>query len=307
MPVMWLPFYDFGSPVGLNAKNTADEQLFVYLSSQLLPLFTGSAFKDPKNPAVRGAPRVAAPRADQGKWLDFLLTQLMAHGCPAPSPKVVPGPSDGPNGQIVRTMNRLVAKLNPSEYRNPTFQCSALPFQGSLLATDLPMHMSKIESARSIWSGHIAKSAGPRRELPFYDVSQKVWTQSANYVPSSNLPPSAPATMDELLVVTLLRLVFNFLPSLFPGAPFASPNSTLGLTTIPIFGVRVKELGWTVDDTHCVGPAGTSTDSPSLIRPLNYYAALANFSAFVKLSGGGQWVPPALAQAVTANVKNLWA
>lgn len=306
MPVMWLPFYDFGSAVGVSAENKTDEQLFVYLSFQILPSFTGKAARDPKNPA-HSPPRVAPPRADQGKWLEYLLTQLMAHGCPAPSPKVVPGPSSGPNGQIVRTMNRLFAKLNPLEFRNPAFTYPALQQQGFLYATDLPLYMSKIESARSVWTGHIAKADGPRRELPFYDVSQKVGLQSVNYSPNSNLPSSVATTPDEVLVVTLLKLIFNGLPATFPGAPYSGPNSMLGLTAIPTFGNRVKELGWTVDDTSCVSPAGSSTDSPSLIRPLNYYAALANLNLFATLSTGASYIPAALSQALAANVKNLWA
>lgn len=307
MPVMWLPFYDFGGEVGVNAPNSTDEQLFVYLSVQLLPTLAAAVRKDPKKPASRNAPRVAAPRSDQRQWLDYLLTQLTPYGCPGPSPKVVPGPSSGPNGQIVRLMNRLFADINPAEFRNPSFITPALQQQGFLHATDLPMHMSKIESARSVWTGHIAKATGPRRELPFYDVIQKVGLQSVNFGPNSNGPSGTATTPDELLVATLLKIVFNGLAQMFPGAPIISPNAIVSLNTIPIFGMRVKELGWAVDDTHCVTPSGGSTNSLSLIRPLNYYAALANLTLYAKLSTGGAQIPSTLAQALQANTKNLWA
>lgn len=289
MPVLWLPFYDFGGDVGKSLATPADAQLFQFLSQKALQALPTRG---------RHAPPVAAPKNDGGKFLDFLLKALAPFGCPQPGPDVVPGPSSGRHGAIVRTLNRLFAEKSPAEYRGPNF--GEVLTSGQLLASDLPYQFSSIESMRSAWTGLTASSKGPKLELPFHDVSTPVQLQVNQ---NQEGPSGVPVTPDQILVSSLMKMVGVGLPDMLPGVN-VSPNSIVTLGAIPVFGARAKECGWPVDDINCVSPAGNNRTAPSLIRPLNYYAALSRPHQFSRLSREAwAWAPATLVQALAANAK----
>ena len=284
MAMMWLPFYNLGSPVGPNqSSNSLDIKLFWYLTCKVVGRVAGT---------MGGPPPPTTPAAMQDglppslpvihwwlKWSGLYGTQ---------TPCVQPAGA-GSQTLLVK-LNQTWLSLYPQEFRIGSFVTGGV---GQLTPTNLPGHFAQPGSFKSEWLGIKPFSQGPVRELPFYDLTAKFGPGGSNL------------SGDTALVTALLKMIQYGLPGFLKGISIPE-YAIVQPSIVPLFAESASAAGWPCSPTETtIGPTGSNMSSPSLIRALNFFAQKASPTGYIALANASAAsAGPALVQELQLNTKS---